>query len=82
MKKRIFITVAAFVLIASGYLIGKVQTNVVHAQTRTSISKGYGKCVGVYTRGNYVVLVFEDSSGIVRMVNASDGSLVGEDSRD
>jgi hypothetical protein len=80
MTKRLFMCLAGLALVFSGYLIGKPR-NVVYAQTHTKISKDYGKCAGVYTRGEFVVLVFEDSSGTIRLVNASDGSLVGEDRR-
>lgn len=81
MKKQSFLLLAGLVLVMSGYLVGKTRPTVVHAETRASINKSYGKCLGVYTRGEFVVLVFEDSAGTVRLVNASDGSLVGEDTR-
>jgi hypothetical protein len=83
MSKRLVLVFAGLALLFSGYFIGKPR-NVVFAQsqaTHTKISKEYGICKGVYTRGEYVVLVFEDNSGTIRLVNASDGSLVGEDSR-
>jgi hypothetical protein len=81
MKKRLFLLAAGAALSVGGFFLGKTHTAVVHAETKTSIMKSYGKCIGVYTRGEYVILVFEDGSGTVRLVNASDGSLVGEDTR-
>lgn len=79
MAKRLVLFFAVLALVFSGYFIGK--RNVVFAQTHVNISKDYGNCKGVYTRGQYVVLVFEDTAGTIRLVNASDGSLVGEDTR-
>jgi hypothetical protein len=80
MSKRLVLVFAAFALLFSGYFIGKPR-NVVHADSQVQISKDYGACKGVYTRGQYVVLVFEDNSGTIRLVNATDGSLVGVDTR-
>jgi hypothetical protein len=81
MNKRLGMVLGALALLGTGYFIGQPR-NVAHAQTRVKIPKDYGKCVGVYTRGEYVVLVFEDNSGTVRLLNASDGSVVGVDSRE
>ncbi len=80
MSKRLGLVFAGLALLSSGYFIGKPR-NVVYADAPVHISKDYGACKGVYTRGQFVVLVFEDSAGTIRMVNATDGSLVGEDRR-
>jgi hypothetical protein len=81
MNKRLGLVLGGLALLGTGYFIGQPR-NVVHAQTHVKIAKDFGKCVGVYTRGEYVVLVFEDSAGTVRLLNASDGSVVGVDSRE
>jgi hypothetical protein len=81
MNKRLGMVLGSLALVGAGYFIGQPR-NVVHAQMHVKIPKDYGKCVGVYTRGEYVVLVLEDNSGTVRLLNASDGSVVGVDTRD
>jgi hypothetical protein len=81
MKKRMLLILAGAILAVGGYLVGRAHSDVVHAQSHATIAKNYGKCVGVYLKGNYVVLVFEDDAGVIRLVSAGDGALVADVSR-
>ena len=50
-------------LTIGGYLVGSAHETVVHAQSHIDIKKAYGKCVGAYSVGQGVGLVFEDTNG-------------------
>jgi hypothetical protein len=74
MKKRLLLILAGVMLTIGGYLVGSAHETVVHAQSHIDIKKAYGKCVGAYSVGQGVGLVFEDTNGTIRIVNARDGS--------
>ena len=74
MKKRLLLILAGVMLTIGGYLVGRAHETVVHAQSHIDIKKAYGKCVGAYSVGQGVGLVFEDTNGTIRIVNARDGS--------
>jgi hypothetical protein len=74
MKKRLLLILAGAALAISGYFVGRGHDGVVHAQGHVDIKKAYGKCVGAYSVGQGVGLVFEDNTGTIRIVNARDGN--------
>jgi len=45
MKKRLFLLAAGAALSVGGFFLGKTHSAVVHAETKTSIMKSYGKCI-------------------------------------
>ena len=75
MKKRLLILGA--LLLASGYFLRKIGGKVVHAQTHVLIPKSWGHCIGSLSKsGGAVGLLFEDSNGIVRLVDLGSGKAV------
>lgn len=82
MKKRILIIVGGVLLFIAGSVAGNLKSHVVHAQapTRAGIPKSYGHLVAAVVNPNGTGLVFEDSSGVIRLVTMT-GQLEGEFTR-
>jgi len=75
MKKRLIILGA--LLFIGGYLLGRIGSREVHAETHVSIPKSWGHCIGSLSKsGGAVGLLFEDSNGIVRLVDLGSGKSV------
>lgn len=70
MKPRILNICFAVLLIAAGYVWGN--RSVVHARPITNAPKAWGHLVGGDVQG----LIFEDSSGSIRIVNPNGGEIV------
>ncbi|HEV3219564.1 MAG TPA: hypothetical protein VGZ48_07315 [Candidatus Acidoferrales bacterium] len=72
MKRWIERILVGVILLVLGYVAGN-RTETVLAQSQTSISvpKSYGRCIGAMAAG----LIFEDSSGTIRIVTAQHGRL-------
>ena len=70
MKTRVLNVSLAVLLIAGGYVWGN--RSVVHAMRIAPAPKAWGHLVG----GNVQGLIFEDSTGYIRIVNPNDGEIV------
>ena len=73
MKTRVLNICLAVLLIAAGYVWGN--HSVVHAQQHTpaNVPKAWGHVVGGTAETS---LLFEDSDGVIRFVNAYNGNIV------
>ncbi len=70
MKTRLLLVGA--LLMFGGYLMGRIGTREVQAQSHVSIPKSWGHCIGALNKSNGASgLVFEDSNGVVRLVDLS-----------
>ncbi len=69
MKPRLLQFALAVTLALGGYWWGHSSVTVVHAQESISVPRSYGKLVG--TPAGW--LVFEDTSGTIRMVEVANG---------
>jgi len=68
----------AVVLILVGYVGGHYKGTIVHAQQYTpTIPKAWGRCVG----GGVPFLIFEDSAGTIRVVQANTGEVAVQANR-
>jgi len=75
MKWRLLILGA--MLLLGGYLLGKAVRSEVHAETHVSIPKSWGHCIGSLSKsGGAVGLLFEDSNGVIRLVDLGSGKAV------
>jgi hypothetical protein len=75
MKIRLLVLGAGLVL--GGFLFGRFGTQQAHAQSHVAVPKSWGRCVGTFSKsGGAVGLVFEDSSGVVRIVDVGTGNAV------
>ena len=64
-------------LVVSGYFLSKIGSKEVHAQTHVIIPKSWGHCIGSLSKsGGAVGLLFEDSNGVVRLVDLGSGNAV------
>jgi membrane-bound metal-dependent hydrolase YbcI (DUF457 family) len=76
MKKRaILISLLAGLLVAS-YALGRFSNSTVQAQGHASIQGSFGHCVGgfVSPTANVPLLIFEDRTGVVRLVDTRTGN--------
>jgi hypothetical protein len=79
MRHRILTIVGGLLLLAAGYVAGSARPSVAYAQTPTQggIPKSYGHLAAAVVNPNGTGLVFEDSSGVIRLVTMT-GQLEGE----
>jgi hypothetical protein len=64
-------------LLVGGFMVGRIGTREVHAQTSARIPRGWGRCVGVVNKpGGATGLVFEDANGVVRITDLSGNAVV------
>jgi hypothetical protein len=75
MKKRLLVLGA--LLLVAGYFLGRVGSREVHAQTHVSIPRSWGRCIGSLSKsGGAAGLLFEDSNGVVRLVDLGSGNAI------
>jgi hypothetical protein len=77
MKANILRTCLGVFLLLCGYLAGSHSFTQVRAQSTVDIPKSYGRIVGAVPS----MLVFEDSSGTVRLVEYTTGHVVAVNPR-
>jgi hypothetical protein len=71
MKRWTVRIVIAVALLLTGYFAGHRSQTVVYAQQAVNVPKTWGRCVGTMERG----VVFEDSTGTIRIVDSVNGHL-------
>ena len=72
MTKKIGLFLIAFLIFATGYLVGN-GIPVVHAQSKNvAIPRAWGTCKGASSGGMTYALVFEASDGTVRVFYPND----------
>lgn len=71
MRRWIGRIVIGIVLLVAGYLVGHRSVTIVHAQQSVSIPRAFGRYIGTMQG----MLVFEDSSGTIRICNLENGNV-------
>lgn len=71
----------AFALFLLGYSISVLTSKRVYARESINVPKIWGHCIGYFAHGRNGALVYEDNSGVVRVVDVGNGDVVYQHDR-
>lgn len=75
--KRNFLSIMLFlVILLAAYCFGRWERTTVNAQAHQYIQKSFGHCVGAYSAPAATILIFEDSAGVIHLVDARNGNVI------